>query len=1166
MTTLSISLLGGFSVLRAGEPITAFGYDKVRALLAFLAVEADRPHRRDRLAALFWPEHPRAPGLQSLSQALYHLRHAIGDRDARPQLLLLTPQTVQFNLASDFELDTLALQNTFKTATAHPHATLHRCDECLARLHAAVALYRGSFLAGFTLPDSAEFDEWQTIQREHFQAIALEMLRSLWLAHDLRGEHGQALTYARQRLALDPWQEDAHREVMQTLAALGDRAAALAQFETCRRVLAAELGIALSATTLALYRQLCVDGAGAPVGRTTLPLLPAPLTPLVGRACELSTIQAYLLDPACRLLSLVGPGGSGKTHLALAAAAELGAAFADGVAWVALGGVDSALPVMPSLVDAIAQSLRFAFAPQGNPQRQLLDYLRPKHLLLLVDSVEHLLPGAPLLAELLAAAPNLKIMVTSRSRLNIQGEYVLPIGGLPLPAAASADQGVVDADSVALFLLHARRVSADFNPSPEDLAAIAEICTAVDGMPLAIILAAAWMNTLSPVAIAAQIIGQTTGQVTGQLQPAAETALAFLAVDWADLPARQRSMRTVLDQSWQLLTPEEQQVLARLAVFRSGFTYPAAQDVAHASLHHLRALVEKSWLHRSAAGRYELHELLRQYAEAKLQAWPGARSETYTRHCTHFAAAVAGWARDLQGKRQLVALAELALETDNARTAWTWAAQRADAAGLGKMVDGLCGFFDWHGLCRQGCELCSQALTHLGQSGADGEQAIVQARLLAWQGHFARLLGDSAAAGAALAQALTLLDAAGEVPGEVPGAVRAVRAFVLHEQALLMIVADRVQAREICLACLNLYRAAQDLSGVARVLNTLADLSYCLSQYDQGLAMVEEALAVARGLGDRRLIAESLHRRGLIHATKGEVDLAGRLHEESNAICREIGDNWGLAEGELELASVWMYGGRFGEAAACYTQAADRYAALGGRSGYTTAVHLLAWACTNLGEYATARQHYDRAEELWQADNDRHGVGISRMSLGEIALATGHYAEARALLSAGIDLLAAVQQRDEEAIGLGDLAATLHALGQPAAARASVRRALLLGQAIGAVAPIYFALEAYALMLADGGDPARGLELYTFAARHPYIGNSRYHADCFGRRIEALAAGLSPAEVAAARGRALAGDTATVVQGVLAELGAGAADLDTIDRRQVYPPAVEPYCQAVQAA
>ena len=465
MTTLSISLLGGFSVLRDGEPVTAFGYDKVRALLAFLAVEAGRPHRRDRLAALLWPEHPRAPALQSLSQALYHLRHAIGDHNASPPLLLLTPQTVQFNLASDFDLDTLALHSAFKTSSAHPHPSLYRCDECLARLHAAAARYRGSFLAGFSLPDSAEFDEWQTIQREHFGGMATEVLRSLWLAHDRRGEHEQALAYARQRLAIDPWQEEAHREVMQTLAALGDRASALAQFETCRRVLAADLGVAPSEATLALHRQLCASGAVSPVGRTTLPLLPVSLTPLVGRARELSIVQQHLQDPACRLLSLVGPGGSGKTHLALAAAAHARALFDDGAAWVALGGVDAALPVIPSLVGAIAQALRFPFAPQAEPQRQLLDYLRPKHLLLLVDSFEHLLPGAPLLAELLAAVPDLKIMVTSRSRLNIQGEYVLPVGGLPLPAAASADQGVADADSVALFLLHARRVAADFNPS-----------------------------------------------------------------------------------------------------------------------------------------------------------------------------------------------------------------------------------------------------------------------------------------------------------------------------------------------------------------------------------------------------------------------------------------------------------------------------------------------------------------------------------------------------------------------------------------------------------------------------------------------------------------------------------------------------------------------------
>ena len=355
--------------------------------------------------------------------------------------------------------------------------------------------------------------------------------------------------------------------------------------------------------------------------------LPAPLTPLIGRAHELNGAIQHLQDPDCRLVSLVGPGGSGKTRLALEAAALVLDDFADGVVLAPLVAIDTA----PAIVPALAQAIGLTLARQEDARRQLVDYLRARQMLLVLDNFEQLASGVHLLVEILAAAPRVKILVTSRVRLNAVGEQVITVEGLALPAplAATGDgshhdgeltpeaaQVIAASDAVALFLYHARRMRSDYAPDAADLIAMARICIAVAGMPLAILLAAAWMDLLPPPAIAHQLLGE--------LADDGAHGIDFLAADWPDLPERQRSMRAVLDQAWRLLSEQDQQVLAALAVLRGGFTHVAANAVAGASLRQLRTLVEKSWLHRTTENRYEIHELLRQYAAEKLEQAPAA--------------------------------------------------------------------------------------------------------------------------------------------------------------------------------------------------------------------------------------------------------------------------------------------------------------------------------------------------------------------------------------------------------------------------------------------------------------------------------------------------------------------------------------------------------------
>ncbi len=324
--------------------------------------------------------------------------------------------------------------------------------------------------------------------------------------------------------------------------------------------------------------------------------LPSQPTPFVGRSQELTRIHHLLGDPACRLLTLVGPGGIGKTRLALEAAHTHRDNFAHGAHYVSLALVNSA----DLLLFAIGNVLEFSFRGPVAPVLQLTNYLRDKPLLLLLDSVEHLLDSVPLLGELLAGAPHLKLLVTSRERLNLRGEWVLPIEGMDYPQAL--DHHELDSYSaVQLFVQSAQRVQAGFSLSSE-LPGVLRICQLVEGMPLGLELAAAWIRLLPCARIAEQLA----------------SSLDFLASPLRDVPDRHRSLRAVFDHSWGLLPGPEQAAMAKLSVFRGSFDLEAAEEVGGAALPVLASLADKSLLRADGTGRYVLHELLRQYAADQL--------------------------------------------------------------------------------------------------------------------------------------------------------------------------------------------------------------------------------------------------------------------------------------------------------------------------------------------------------------------------------------------------------------------------------------------------------------------------------------------------------------------------------------------------------------------
>ncbi|HLO30018.1 MAG TPA: helix-turn-helix domain-containing protein, partial [Anaerolineales bacterium] len=395
-----------------------------------------------------------------------------------------------------------------------------------------------------------------------------------------------------------------------------------------------------------------------PAPKVNLPLFP---TPLIGREHEMEQICQLLRDPQCRLLTLVGPGGIGKTRLAIETASNLQDVFADGMCFVPLASANSTRFIVP----VIADSVGFAFHHTGHadPKTQLFGYLKAKQVLLLTDNLEQLLtePGIEVFTELLAYAPHVKLLATSRESLELQEEWVFEVHGLPIPESTYVGESAQNT-SAELFLQRARRADVGFDAMPEDYPRIAYICQLVDGNPLGIELAAAWVRTLSCDEIAQEI----------------KRGMDFLSVSVRDLPTRHRSMRAVFDHSWKLLTEEEQRVLRRLSAFRGGFRREAAEHVAGATISILSALMTKSLMRRDGAGRYDLHELIRQFAAEQLAEHPDEQTATQACHSKYYLTFFSGGNGPLQSSAQRQALAELTAEMDNFRAAWDWAIAHHD--------------------------------------------------------------------------------------------------------------------------------------------------------------------------------------------------------------------------------------------------------------------------------------------------------------------------------------------------------------------------------------------------------------------------------------------------------------------------------------------------------
>ncbi|MEW5989119.1 MAG: tetratricopeptide repeat protein, partial [Chloroflexota bacterium] len=681
----------------------------------------------------------------------------------------------------------------------------------------------------------------------------------------------------------------------------------------CGRLLAAELGVEPSPETAALYERI-----RAAVASPTLSL-PAEPTPLVGRLAEVTLLSRQLRTADCRLLTVTGPGGVGKSRLTLAVAERLAGTgdFLHQVAYVPLAGVASPAFLAP----AIAEACQFAFSGREDLQAQLLNYLSQKEMLLVLDSFDHLLstpddsPATPIqnplvfLADLLRRAPAVKLLVTSRERLNLNGEWVFPLNGL------------TQTEGLGLFQQSAARARPGFIFTESNQAAVERICHLVDGLPLGIELAASWVRVLSCAEIAAEIEG----------------SLDFLASNARDGPERQRSLRVVLDTSWQMLTPAEQAAFTQLFLFRGTFQREAAAKVAGATLSILSGLVDKSIIHRHPNGRYELHELLRRYAEEQM-GQGGERAALQSRHAAYFAA----WAQQMEtqlqgGEGQRAALDDLAAEIENVRAGWQWAVQRGRLAELEQYERPLYEFYHTRSWLQEGCETFSEAVAAVEPLAETADKQRLLSKLLGRQAAFYDHLGHYEQAKEILRRALVMAQEVEARPvisflqlklgrvahnlGDMATAKTHLEAALAVSRSLndavamannlegLAIIAlnlgDFDQARRLRESSLELYQQAGDQRGMMVALNNMGAIAYSCAEYAEAKRRFSESAALSRVLSDRRSLAIALHNLSEVSYRLGQYEEALRLGYESLALFEEIGYPLGVIHGRLNLGNIY---------------------------------------------------------------------------------------------------------------------------------------------------------------------------------------------------------------------------------------------------------------------
>lgn len=951
MSRLNLSFLGQPQI-RIDEKSIKLETNRALALLAYLAVE-QKAIRRDALVLLLWPDLDQSQGRTLLRQTLYSLKKSLSE-----DWFASDRESIAIQDDGNLYIDVHHFHKLLSSCKTHGHSDADKCAECQAPLTEAVSLYRDDFLSGFVLKDSVNFDDWEVMQAESLGREYETALQSLIRCLSDQEDYSQAIAHARDLLALDRLNENSHRILMQLFAWAGDRTAALKQYQECVRVLKDELDTEPLEETTKFYEDIKAGNVASCSSTHNNPFavqekqgepfqsvlaqesiiadkkipsdelaslkaesassrprhnLPAQTTPLIGREREIAQVTELLLKSEVRLVTLTGAGGTGKTRLALQVAEDVIEEFEDGVIYVSLESIKN----IDFVASAIGSCLGLREAGDQAIAELVKNYLREKRMLLVLDNFEQVISAAGYASHLLAACAELKVLITSREVLHLHGEHGFTVPPLSLPDLTSyvySEQKLAaelaQNEAVSLFTERARAIQPDFVLNAENAPSIAEICQRLDGLPLAIELAAPCIRLFTP----------------NKLLKRLEKRLPLLIMGDRDHPARQQTLRAGIDWSYDLLGDNERVLFRRLAVFAGGSTYESAESIC-GTLHDvqcdvfsgLASLEEKSLAKPivfEGDTRFYMLETIREYAEERLSESDEAEI-VRRRHAEYFYALASEAEPKLRGMEASVWMSRMERELNNFRAALEWSIENdSDELGL-KLAGALCPFWE------SGREALNWLEKAIGAS--DNKPSTQLAFVISIFGSLLYNRDDTDRGISLMERGLSLSREIGDAKGiahslftigtwtsgfdyqkgaayleECVHIYRELGDKIATGNALCWLAGsalrddDHEKAQELLEEAINLSEEGGDLSTVARIHMYLSEIAERRGKLTRATALQEESLAMFRRISNKGGIADTLPRLAGLVAKQGKHEKAKILLAEATQLFIKTGTRWGI--------------------------------------------------------------------------------------------------------------------------------------------------------------------------------------------------------------------------------------------------------------------------------